>query len=429
MRVAAPFFCLGISHRSAPVHLRELLALPSGEQHSLLRRVVDSKALTGLVIVSTCNRVEFYGSASDSVATSADVLRSLLIELGRDPEPLDDRLFHLQGMEAAGHLARVTSGLDAMVLGESEILGQVDAAWRQSREFGASSGELDTLFHAALKAGRKARARTDINTNPVSVSSVAVRKAESFFGSLAGKRVAVVGLGDTGRLVTKVLRGKGTEEILFVNRTRSVAEDQAASTARARAYHVMDLPFVLERADAVFCCTGCPYPMVTMKMVERALDARSGRPLLLLDLAVPHDVEPASGDLAGVTILDVDAMEVEISDSLQVRTAAIPSVEALLEDEMARLERSLLEARVQPLITDLRRQADGIRQEEFRRLAQRLPDLPDDVLEQISHFSQALVQKLFHHPTTGIRQQASSGETEDLTRTVRELFQLHDRAN
>ncbi|MBO6574469.1 MAG: glutamyl-tRNA reductase [Rhodothermales bacterium] len=425
MTPVAPYFCLGISHHRAPVKVRERLALTSAEMRALLGLAFHESGLTGLVALSTCNRVEFYASVPENRVD--DGVKTLERMLGERIKGLEPHLYRLNGLAAAQHLARVAAGLDALVLGEAQILGQIDAAWRLAQENHASSPALDDLFRSALKAGRRARAETDIATNPVSVSSVAVRKAEQALGTLEGKRAAVVGLGETGRLVIKVLRRKRTEDLLFVNRTLSIAQEQA-EREQGRALDFMELPEVLRQADVVFCCTGCPYPLVKRALVDRAMASRPDRPLVLVDLAVPHDIEPEVSEIAGVQRLDVDAMQVEISGSLEKRQTAIPAVENILEDELARYERFLLEARVQPLITDLRRQADDIRRTELERLADRLPDLPDDVLQHIERFSQALVQKLYHHPTTGLRREAGQGEAEELARTVRALFQLRERA-
>jgi glutamyl-tRNA reductase len=422
----ADIFCLGISHRTAALNLRERFSLTSAEHLRLLSGIRQSETLAGLVMVSTCNRVEFYGShAGTEVARAVEELQHLLGSLGHSMEGLEDKTYALLGLDAARHLARVGAGLDAMVLGEAQILGQLDAALRTARDQGAVDEHLENLFRFALKSGRRARAETQIGHNAVSVSSVAVRKVEVQLGTLSGKTLAIVGLGEAGRLVAKLLRSKRGVDLLLINRTLEIAMAQAERLG-AEAQPFSELAAVLSRADAVFMCTGCPYPLIEVSLVRKSMALRPDRPLVLVDLAVPHDIDPAVSEVAGVTHYDVDSMQVEISDSLSLREAAIPEVEAILGDELARFERWLQIARVQPLITDLRRSAEDIRRDEVARLEGRLPELSDEVREHIERFSRSLVQKLFHHPTEGIREGALEGEAEDIARTVRNLFQLRD---
>ncbi len=417
-------FCLGISHRNAPVHVREKLALTSAAETELYGAVRASRELHGLVILSTCNRVEFYGSAAAASDGLAE-LRQVLTDMGRLRQAVVSALYTKTGIEVAEHISRVAAGLDAMVLGEAEILGQLDAALQDARRHEGVDDHLESLFRFALKAGRRARAETRIGHHGVSVSSVAVRKAEAILGSLEGKTVAVVGLGETGRLVLKVVRSRSNVGVILVNRTLETAVAQAASLG-AEALSFSEMAEVLSRSDVVFSCTGCPLPIIEQRTVERAMTTRSDRPLLLVDLAVPHDIEPGVANIAGVFHLDVDAMHVEISESLRLREAAIPAVEAILEEERKRFESWLQVARVQPLIGDLRRQAEHIRKEELARLSDLLPELPEELREHIERFSQSLVQKLFHNPTTGIKREARSGDPENLARTVRSLFKLRD---
>lgn len=422
----ADIFCFGISHRNAALSLRERFVLTSAEHLRLQAEITRSPTLTGLVMVSTCNRVEFYASFGGSQLKHAlKELHQMLAHLGCPVEGVRSQTYTLSGLEAARHLARVAAGLDAMVLGEAQILGQLDAALREAQDTGTVDEHLESLFRFALKAGRRARAETRIGHNAVSVSSVAVRKAETLLGTLSQKTVAIVGIGEAGRLVGKLVHAKPGIQLLLVNRNLEIATEQAERFG-AEAYPFSELPAVLNRADAVFACTGCPYPLIEAEQVRKTVRLRPERPLVLVDLAVPHDVDPAVSEIPGVTHYDVDSMQVEISASLREREATIPEVESILEQELARFDRWLQIAQVQPLITDLRRRAEDIRREEIARLEGRLPELSDEVREQIERFSRSLVQKLFHHPTEGIREGASVGEADDIARTVRNLFQLRD---
>ncbi|NNF04957.1 MAG: glutamyl-tRNA reductase [Rhodothermales bacterium] len=420
-------FCLGMNHRTAPVDVRERLALTRGQQQTLLAHCRKSDVIKGFVLLSTCNRVEFYASLEEPwSADGANRLKLVLAEADVDITPFEDHLYVHRGIDAAWHLSRVAAGLDALVLGESEILGQIDRAVKLADDLGTLDAHLETLFQFALKAGRRARTETGINHNPVSVSSVAVKMAEKEAGRLDSLDVAVVGLGETGHTAVKILRKAGVNRLTLVNRTWETAEKQAREIG-ADVASVSDLQRVLEEVAVVISATGCPYPLITRDLVEDAVTAREGRPLYLLDLAVPHDVAPEAGDIDGVRLIDVDMLRDEVSASLAGRKAAIPDVEAILADEVGRFGVWFQQSRVQPLISELRRQAESIRRQEIDRFSKDHPELSGEVRSEVERFSQALVQKLFHHPTTRIREEATDGNPANLAEAVRSLFRLQDQ--
>jgi len=434
-------YCIGINHHTAPVHIRERVALTVREQQQVLSRVGqhDPSAdipeilhgLKGLVLVATCNRVEFYVSMvrEHSDASRLDGI-ALLQELGVDVSPVVDHLFILNGDEAARHLGRVAAGLDAVVLGEAQILGQLDAAVKLSREHGALDAHLEALMQYGLKTGRRARAETGIGRNPVSVSSVGIRMAERILGSLQGRTVVVMGLGEVGQLALKVLRGMQPGRLVLINRTPETAIRQAVEFD-AESASVLALPDILAEADLVFSATGCPYPMIHRDMIASAMQRRPDRRLVLMDMAVPHDVEPEAAYVKGVQLYDVDALESVVTASLEKRRRAIPDVERILEDELSRLLTWRSRRRTEPLISDLRRQAEAIRRQEIARFTRHMaklePDVQKDIEEQVDRFSQALVQKLLHHPTMQLRDGARES-TPDVTGVVRQLFQLDRRS-
>ncbi len=427
-------YCIGINHHAAPVHIREKVALTTAEQQQLLSCVGQGDGSTvnagmqGLVVVATCNRVEFYVSRNGNgdAGLSRDEAVALIAGLGVDLGPVADHFFVLGGEEAARHLGRVAAGLDAVVLGEAQILGQLDAAIALSRQHGALDAHLEALMQYGLKAGRRSRAETGIGRNPVSVSSVGIRLAERVLGTLDDRTVVVLGLGDTGQLALKVLRGMQIGRLVLINRTPETAVRQAAELG-AESASVMGLPDVLADADLVFSATGCPYPMMNRDMIARAMAGRSDRVLVLLDMAVPHDVEPEAAGVPGVKLFDVDALESEVTVSLEKRKRAIPDVERILDDELARFLVWRSQRRAEPLISELRQQAEAIRQQEVARFTRRMSDLEPEVQEQVDRFSQALVQKLLHHPTMQLREGARESAP-DVTGVVRQLFQLDMRS-
>ena len=416
---------LGLSHRRTPVLVREKIALTVSDQLLLLEAAREEPLLGGLAYLGTCNRVEFYWT---QYSGDDDLMPRLLGRIGYSLHNLAPHLYHVSGTEAAGHLGRVACGLESMVLGEAEILGQLDRAFRLSEEHGVTDRVLEALFQFALKAGRRARAETGINRHPVSVSSVAVHQAEARLGSLENRRATVLGLGETGTLVCQVLERKNLAGLVVVNRTSQRAEFRARSP-HTEARGLGDLPRTLSESDLIFTCTGCPKPMISRAMVEAAMRERPDRPLLFVDLAVPHDVDPRVSELPNVIRIDVDALKPGISGSLRKRQQATPLVEAILSSELERFDRMYREMAVEPLINDLRGQAEEIRRREFQRLSERLPNLSEEEIAQVERFSRSLVQKLFHHPTRSIRREASEQYSGELVQTVRNLFQLRDRAS
>ncbi len=435
-------YCIGINHHTAPVHIREQVALTKARQREVLATAVSEGAgVQGLLVLATCNRVEFYASlpgrmgslpsrtgqgAGADVSLSRREAMRLLAGFGVDLRPVEEHLFIQCGEEAARHLGRVAAGLDAVVLGEAQILGQIDAAVRMAREHGALDAHLEALVQFGLKAGRRARAETGIGRNPVSVSSVGIRLAERVLGTLRGRTVVVLGLGETGQLALKVLLRMHPGRLVLINRTHETAVRQAAEWG-AEAATIQDLPTVLADADLVFSATGCPYPMMGRDMLARTMAGRAARELVVMDMAVPHDVEPEAAHIPGVRLFDVDALESEVTASLARRRQAIPDVERIVDEELGRLMTWRAQRHTEPLISELRQQAEAIRQQEVARFARRMATLEPDVQEQVDRFSQALVQKLLHHPTIQLRE--TGGESgPDVTGVVRQLFQLDRRA-
>ena len=416
--------CVGVSHQTSPVEVRELLNVDLERQQNLLGRVAASRELEGLAILATCNRVEFYASVSPlAIEDAADVLISFLARAGYPILDHRHRFVSFHDYDAAMHLARVAAGLESVVLGEAQVLGQVARAGLQSDEAGALDAALQSMFRFASKAGKRARNETDINKNPVSVSSVAVRMAERFLGSLEGKNVAIIGIGEMGRLAIKAVRTRPVNTLTLVNRSI----DRAAIFGQQYGIDVASidsLPEVIAGADMVFSATGCPHVLVTTDMIKAAMQGRASRPLLLIDIAVPHDIDLESNEVPNVTLLNVDTLLQEVDLSLTKRRREVPAVESILSDEVARFATWLQELKVEPLISDLRRQAESIRIGEVQRFLKTMPNIDGVTQEQVELLSHALVQKLLHHPTVRLREEAADGDTDSMAETVRNLFSL-----
>ena len=418
--------CLGVSHRTAPIALREQLNYPPAE----LETALLAWRLAGrgeLVILSTCNRLELYAVRAPGAAEPAfEALLAFVAETrGHSATELSDAFYRLTGSAASAHLGRVAAGLDSMVLGEPQILGQVAGAHALAAAHGAAGPVLGALFRAAVHAGKRARAETGISRHPSTISSVAVRLAEQAAGPLAERQVLVIGAGQMAELAVQALRGRGAATLRVTIANRTVARAAAlAGRWGARAVALDNLPEALAAADVAVAVTGAPGFVLTPENAGPALAARPERPLVLIDIAVPRDVDPAVRALPNVRYYDLDDLEAHLQGVLAERQQAVPRVEAIVADEMARFEDWLRALAMAPVIADLRAKADAIRRAEVDKTLRRLPNLTPDERQQIELFSEALVNKLLHDPTGRLKAEAGNGHAAEYAAAVRELFSL-----
>lgn len=414
--------CLGLSHRTAPVELRQQLGV-------LAPAVDRCPAVHELVPLSTCYRVELYAHFAPNVSNARATLVDVLAAAHEvDREALADHLYVLAGDEAARHLCRVACGLDSLVLGEAEILGQVGDALEAADDAGTTGPVLRLLFQSAVRAGRRARAETAIGASPATASSMGLALAREVLGDLRERRVLVVGLGQVGLQALKVLRSQGVAEIGVANRGRRRAEEVAAATG-GRAFGLDELREALAWADAVVTATAAPDAVVGRADVAAALAERPDRPLVLVDLAVPSDVDPAAGHLPGVRLFDVDDLRSGLDAAAAARAKEAPRVEAIVAEETARFSRRSRELDVEPFVSDLRRRADAIRERELERTLRHLGDVDPATARHLRQLSESLVNKLLHEPTARLREKAGEGEADELLPAFRELFGLAQRGS
>jgi glutamyl-tRNA reductase len=412
-----PIVCLGVNHRSTPVEIRERLACS-------LDQLLAGAAPSGEVaLISTCNRLEIYICSQSAPDAVQDEMTALLAQAtGVAVEEFSGHLYLHTGWDAVTHLLRVSAGLDSLVLGEPQILGQVTDAFVQATETGTLGHCLTKLFQAAIRAGKRARNETAISSNPASISSVALALAQQRTGNLARRRIMVVGAGEMGRLALKSLHHRGVTGVEVLNRTFARAES-AAATWSGVAFPLESLAERLALADVVITATGAPQALLTQELVAGAIAQRPDRPLMLIDLAVPRDIEPVVGDLPGVTLYDVDDLMGTLDEALDARQAEVPQVEAIIAQEVASLQNAYLEMSVRPIIVDLRRKAETIRQREMERTLRNLGQIDDATLGHIQKLSQALVNQLLHEPTLYLKEKAVQGKA-DGVESVREMFGL-----
>jgi glutamyl-tRNA reductase len=409
--------CLGVSHHTATVALREYL----GREN-----VVESRdpAIREMVMVATCNRAELYAYVDESVEDPETLLVEYLARTHQmDPARFVEYTYFHTGQRVVEHLCRVAAGLDSLVLGEPQILGQVIDAFQAAQSARTCGPVLSLLFRTGIQAGKRARSETAISTNAASISSVAVALAGRVTPELRARRILVVGLGDMGRLTVKALRARGINTIDIVNRTHAKAAEAVAAWG-GRAYTLAELPAAIAAADVVFTATSAQTPVLDVALVQGALAERPERPLVLVDLAVPRDVEPAVGNLPGVHLLDVDDLHANLDEALSVRQREIPRVEAIIAAEVAGWAQRFQELRVEPVIADLRQKAEAIRQRELERTLRFMGDVDAETWQHVQHLSRALVNKLLHEPTVRLKQKAATPDAGDYADTLRELFGL-----
>jgi glutamyl-tRNA reductase len=401
---------VGISHHQAPVELRERAALDPKRAAELANQLAGERSEA--VCLSTCNRTELY-LADESVEEAERKAEAALLALETELGPA---LYRLHDEAAALHLFRVAAGLDSLVPGEGEILGQVRAA----HDAGANGPILDRLFRQALHAGKKARAQTAIGESPASVSAAAAALAEQVFGDLRGRTILVIGAGKVGELAVRNLASRGATIAFIANRS----VDRAAEIAGRFGGQALPLDRVdaeLERADVVLSSTSAPGWIVTRDQVERALPARKGRPLFLIDLAVPRDLDPGIHELDGCYLYDIDDLEAVVAETLAGRRREAARAEAIVAEEAERFRAWQASLDVVPAIASLRARAEEIRDAELRRAK-----LTDDERRAAESVTAAVLNKLLHLPTIRMKQAAAAADGVIYADAVRHLFGLED---
>lgn len=420
--------CVGLSHHTAPVEFREQLSFSGSKLRAGLEHLRPANAEPPLniheaIILSTCNRLEIYVLSQDAETGVVQISR-FLSDFHRVPESaFAPHLYIHQDDDAALHLFRVAAGLDSMVVGESEILGQVKRAHETARGQGAAGQFLSALFEKAVRAGRRVRHETAINERPASVPSAAVELAHEQRGTLEGATVLVVGAGDMGALTAKALMKHGTDGIVVSNRSYPRAV-QLANEWDGCAVTFDRLTEAMEEADIIISATGAPHPIIKYDMLAQVMARRAHRPLLIIDIAVPRDVEPAVGGIAGVNLHDIDALRGRVDSNLAQRIAEIPMAENIVAEEAGHFMAWFYARDVVPTIVDLRNQAEAVREAEVNRALQQLHDLSDQEREIIERLSRRIINKLLHEPTVRLKRHANGHSGFYYTETLRELFAL-----
>jgi glutamyl-tRNA reductase len=415
---AAMVRAIGISHKTAPVEARERLALSGAELPALLGELKERYG-TGYAL-STCNRTEIY--VSDAMGRVSDgSLASLLADFkGVGARELEGSLYTLEDSEAVRHLFRVACGVDSMVIGEAQILGQVRTAMSAAHNADSIDAVLSKLLHMAIRVGRRARHETAIARYSTSISTLAVRLARRLLGELNEHTVLVVSAGEAGKLAARTLVDSGVARLLVVNRDAERAAELAGLLGGV-AVPFAKLAEALSQADIVISSSGATRYLVTRDLAAEALALRDGKPMMFIDIAVPRDVDPEIRNLANAHLFDIDDLQSLAEDNIREREKEVERVQAMVDEEVERFAHWWRSLDVVPTISALRQRADEIRRAELSRTLTRMPDLSDDDRERLDALTRAMMKKLLHEPIARLRD-PERGRQE--TAAVRHLFGL-----
>jgi glutamyl-tRNA reductase len=401
------------------------MTVPAVRLPKALHDLAGRDHLTEIVVVSTCLRTEVYAVASRFHGAMSDIRNFFSAWGGAPPELFSDQLYSYYDEAAAAHLFKVAAGLDSSVLGEGEILGQVGDAWEVARREGTVGPVLATLFRQALEVGKRVRSETAIARGTTSLSQVAVTVAGAALGSLSGKTTLVLGAGEMGEAMAQALAGAiDTGTLLVVNRTWSRAT-QLAARCGGRAIDWSDLPAALIAADVLLASTGSPEVLLEAGDLEPVLAARQGRPLLIVDIAVPRDVDPAVGALPGVTLLDMDDLTAAAAVAMAGRRQEVPKAEAIVAEEVERYLDVSAQRHVAPLVAALHERGEEIRAAELTRFRRRLTGLDPTQAAAVEALTRGIVAKLLHDPTVNVKAGAGTPSGEQLAQSLRQLFELN----
>lgn len=414
---------LGLSHKTAPLELREKLALPEGRAARLMAELTDSGDVSEATAVSTCNRTEIYVFSHDPVVAESSILSALSSQADIRPTELVGHLYSLRGADVARHVFRVTAGLDSMIIGESEIQGQVKRAHELALVEGVSGPILNRMFRGALAAGGRARSETGISRTGVSMASVAVEQATRAIGEVADRRALIIGAGETSELVAGALRARGAESVFVANRHLEKACDLAQKFGGVAA-PLTELSEQVAEADLVVSATMSPHHLIDLELLEPVMESRQDRPIFLVDLAVPRDIDPRVRNLPGVTLTDVDELQVNVARNIGRRESEARRAEHVVADELELFERWMESLEVMPVIIALREKADEIVARVMEENEGRWEKLGEEDLSRIETLARAIVGRMLHEPTLRLKEIAGTDESYEVLATVRDLFGL-----
>ncbi len=424
-----PFAVVGLSHRTAPVEVRERFAFSATELPDALVHVLESQGVTEATLVSTCNRTEFYLHLTDADAAIPYVIETLAKQANGLPKPAERYIYVKREQEAVAHLYRVVSGLDSMVLGEVQIQGQVREAYDTARSLTgqrqAVRAVFNRLFQSALSVGGRVRTETRLSEGAASVPSAAVDLAKKIFGSLRGRRGMVLGAGDMGELTLECLVGEGVTSVMVASRNMMRAQ-KVAEKFGGTSIAFSNFWDVLADMDIVITSTAAPHAMITLEEFRRRMPAKLKSPLFIIDIAIPRDVESGVGELPNVFLYTIDDLQHIVTANVERRKAELPKAESIIEDEVDKFWRWYSGLRAVPFIKQLRDRAENMRRAELERTLGRLDHLSKADVARVDRLTKDLLQKLLHQPTARMRAAAEDGRQHDILEAARYLFGIEE---
>jgi glutamyl-tRNA reductase len=410
---------LGVSHRTAPFETLERLALSPEEVNQLYAQLARDGQAQGALVLSTCNRTEIYAHASDGhLATSEYLTERLRAVVGPARFPERDIFYRHGGHEGAQHMFRVAAGLDSMILGEQQILGQLKSAYATAGEHLSQGTVFDKVVQSAFKVGARARSETEIGRGAVSTASAAVHLATRIYGDMSRCCVVVVGAGETGRLLAQHFAAQYPQRLIVLNRTLERAEVIAREVS-GEAAPLANLAEILQSANIVATAVRTASPIITAAMLRAAVDKRSGAPLAVVDLGLPRNVDVAANELANVFVQDLQALQTLVDVNLAKRKKAVPDAEALITDELSRLDAWGQALSAGPLISALREAVEAVRAGEVERATR---GMSQSQREAVDRATRAVVNKLLHGPMTSIKEYARQDEGGERIKVIQDVF-------
>jgi len=418
------FSITGVNHKSAPVEVRERLAF---DEHSLAAALVNLKGRPGFcegMILSTCNRVEVALTCEDAAGILAvDEFLADTRQVARDW--VTPYLYHYEDSEAIRHLFRVAASLDSMVIGEPQILGQLKSAYALAKEHGALSGFLDSLLTRAFNVAKRVRSETEIGANAVSVSYAAVELARDIFGTLEDKKVLIIGAGKMSELAARHLRRSGASHIYVTNRTHQRAVEMAQIFDAKIVEYTKFMAFLPE-VDIVITSSGAPHYILTRDEMKKVIDARRNRPMFLIDIAVPRNIEPSINKLDNVFLYDIDDLQKVVDTNLEGRMHSAEEAEAIIREEVERMMARLKTREVVPTIVSLQEQLEKLRVGELTRMRGKFGTLTPEQEEALIALTKGIINKIAHGPISELRRQANQPDGHHVVLAIRKVFRLGD---
>jgi glutamyl-tRNA reductase len=416
---------IGLNHKTAPLAVRERLFAGCQEEKNLLPELMALDGVQEAMFLSTCNRIELVACINGREETARKMRDFLAASGGLTPKEAMDCLYVYCDEDAVRHLFRVASSLDSLVMGEAQILGQVKDAYRLALETNSTGAVMNRLLHRAFRTAKRVRSETAIAVNPVSVSFAAVELARKIFGSLAGKKILIIGAGEMAELTGRHLVSSGAEEIIVANRSPAQAS-ALAEKFHGTAASLEDLEEKLVDVDIVISSTGAPSYIVGADIIRRIHHRRKNRLLFLVDIAVPRDIDPAAGGIENVYLYNIDNLQDIVDENMNVRKKEALKAEVIVEEEVKRYINWIAELEAVPTIISLRNKVEIIVQAEMAKANPWLQALEADERQKVEILVNSIVNKMLHNPVTVLKEEISEFKSANIVALTRQLFQLDE---